>query len=129
MMAAFSSILSPGVSGLFISLAILTFSLSTQIGFFIYFRTAVLDVFGPKAVKPLVGVYLLPAIIFSTVGDVDRLWIFANISVGVCAIPNLVAVLALNGVFFVLMKDYLSGEKKFNCAEVDKTGGTIRRAK
>jgi AGCS family alanine or glycine:cation symporter len=128
-MAAFSSLLSPGVSGLFISLAILTFCLSTQIGFFIYFRTAVLDVFGPKAVRPLIGLYLLPAILFAGVGDVDRLWIFANISVGVCALPNLVAVLALNGVFFVLMKDYLSGENTFNCARVDRTGVYVRTGK
>lgn len=128
-MASFSSVLSRGVSGFFISAAILTFCLSTQIGFFIYFRTAVLDLFGTKAVKPLTAIYLLPAIMFAGVADVDRLWVFANISVGVCALPNLVALLALNGVFFVLMKDYLSGKEKFNCADVDRTGGYVRKAK
>ena len=128
-LAAFSSVFSSGISGFFISTAILTFCLSTQIGFFIYFRTAVLDLFGNKAVKPLIGLYLLPAVLFAGVADVDRLWVFANISVGVCAIPNLVAVLALNGVFLVLMKDYLSGRNKFNCAEVDKTGRLARLAK
>lgn len=128
-MSAFSSVFSPGLSGLYLSVAILTFCLSTQIGFFIYFRTAVLDIFGPRAVTPMIGLYLLPAVVFAGVGDVDRLWVLANISVGVCAIPNLIAVLALNGVFFILMKDYLGGRKAFNCASVDRTGAYVRKAK
>ena len=37
----------------------------------------------------------------------DRIWTFANIAVGACAIPNLIAVLALSGAFLALMRDYL----------------------
>jgi alanine or glycine:cation symporter, AGCS family len=113
--SAFSSVFSSDISGLFISTAILTFCLSTQIGFFIYYRTAVIDLFGEKTLPVLKWAYLIPGIIFAGVADVDKLWVFANISVGVCSLPNLVAVIALNGVFFVLMRDLISGANRYAC--------------
>lgn len=114
--SAFSSVFPAGLSGIFISTAILTFCLSTQIGFFIYFRTAVIDLFGEKPLPVLKWAYLLPGIIFAGVADVDKLWVFANISVGVCSLPNLVALVALNGVFFKLMRDLLSGKNQYACS-------------
>lgn len=113
--SAFSSVFPARLSGVFISTAILTFCLSTQIGFFIYFRTAVIDLFGEKPLPVLKWAYLLPGIIFAGVADVDKLWVFANISVGVCSLPNLVALVALNGVFFKLMRDLLSGTNQYAC--------------
>lgn len=117
--AAFSSVFPAGLSGVFISTAILTFCLSTQIGFFIYYRTAVVDLFGERILAWLKWFYLIPGIIFAGVADVDRLWVFANISVGVCSLPNLVAVVALNGVFFILMRDFISRKNRYACG----TGG------
>lgn len=114
--SAFSSVFPANMSGIFISTAILTFCLSTQIGFFIYFRTAVIDLFGEKPLPVLKWAYLLPGIIFAGVADVDKLWVFANISVGVCSLPNLVALVALNGVFFKLMRDLLSGTDQYACS-------------
>ena len=125
---AFDSVLPPGISGTFISVAILTFCLSTQIGFFIYYRTAGEDIFGRSAMKWLKWFYLLPGIVFAGVADVDRVWAFANISVGVCAIPNLIAILALNGVFFVLMRDSLTGKNAFASDIVDARKTYILRA-
>ena len=69
--------------------------------------------------KYLKWFYFIPAIIFAGVADVDKLWVFANIAVGVCSIPNLIAVLSLSGVFFILMKDYLSGNKTYATKVVD----------
>ena len=56
----------------------------------------------------------------------DKLWVFANISVGCCAIPNLIALVALNGVFFKLMKDYMEGKNKYSTAIVDVTKKYVR---
>jgi len=95
------------------SFAILTFCLTTQIGFFIYYETAAINVFGKGSMKVLNWLYLLPGVIFAGVANVDRLWIFANISVGVCAIPNLIAILALSGVFFKLMRDYITNRNAY----------------
>jgi Na+/alanine symporter len=71
----------------------------------------------------------MPGIIFAGVANVDKLWIFANISVGVCSLPNLIAVLALNGAFFVLMKDFMSQRNEYGCRIVDSSKNYVKTAK
>jgi Na+/alanine symporter len=61
----------------------------------------------------------MPGVIFAGIADVEKLWVFANISVGVCSLPNLVALLALSGAFFKLMRDYITDKNKFATAIVD----------
>ena len=126
---AFSSVLPTGLSSALISFSILTFCLSTQIGFFIYFETAVLNIFNKKAMKYLKWFYLIPGVIFAGIADVDKLWVFATISVGVCSLPNLVAVLALSGVFFKLMNDYLSVRNIYATKLIDASNNYVKTAK
>ncbi len=118
---AFSAVFPAGVSEAIVSLCILSFCLSTQIGFFVYYETAIHSLFGPHAIKYLKWVYFLPGVLFADVSNVDKLWVVANISVGVTALPNLVAILLLSGVFFKLMRDYLSGERAYDTALTDVT--------
>jgi AGCS family alanine or glycine:cation symporter len=119
---AFSTFLPPMLAEAIISFCILTFCLTTQIGFFIYFETASVDVFGLAPVRWVKWLYFLPPVAFAGVADIERIWVFANIAVGVCAIPNLIAVLALSGVFLTLMRDYLDGRNRYATARVDGTG-------
>ncbi len=63
--------------------------------------------------------YFIPPLIFAGVADVDRLWVFANIAVAICAIPNLIAVLSLSGAFMTLMGDYLSGRGRYATGVID----------
>jgi len=128
-LAAFGAALPPGVASAIISFAILTFCLTTQIGFFIYFETAAADAFGKSSLRWLKWIYLLPGIAFAGFADVDRLWVFANVAVGVCALPNLIALLALSGVFLALMKDYLEGRNLYATESTDRTQDHIRNAK
>jgi AGCS family alanine or glycine:cation symporter len=125
---AFSSVIPSGIAETLISFSILTFCLSTMIGFFIYFETAFANIFDKKYVTYYRWLYLLPGVLFAGVSNVDRLWVFANISVGVCVLPNLVALLALNGVFFKLMKDYLSGSNRYTTEATDSTRQYVREA-
>jgi AGCS family alanine or glycine:cation symporter len=125
---AFASVFPRGVAGNLISFCILTFCLSTMMGFFIYFETAAVDAFGKPAVRWLRWLYFIPPVVFAGVADVDRVWVFANIAVGVCAIPNLIAVLALSGTFLELMRDYLSGEKKYAAPIIDETKAYAKEA-
>ncbi len=129
LLAAFSTVYPPALASTVISLSILTFCLTTQIGFFVYFETALTHAFGPRPIRWMRWVYLVPGILFAGFADVDRLWIFANLSVGVCAIPNLVSVLLLSGAFFTLMRDYLDGRNAFAPAAVDETRAYVRTAK
>ena len=123
---AFSTVFPPGVAGGILSFAILTFCLTTQIAFFIYYETAITNLFGARSVRYLRWVYLVPGVLFAGVANVDRLWVFANLAVGSCALPNLIAVLALSGAFFILMRDYVSGENRYATAIIDSSREYVR---
>jgi AGCS family alanine or glycine:cation symporter len=125
---AFSSVFPERISSNLISFIILTFCITTQIGFFIYFETASVKVFGKQVVRYLKWLYFVPPVVFAGVADVDKVWVFANIAVGVCAIPNLVAVLALSGPFFVLMSDYLEGRNIYAARIIDSSKRYVRSA-
>jgi len=125
---AFATFYSPEIAGAVISISILTFCLSTQIGFFVYFETAIVDLFGETFFRWARWVYFLPGVIFAGITNVDQLWALANISVAASALPNLVALLMLTGVFLALMRDYLSGTNRYATEIVDRTRGYIRVA-
>lgn len=126
--SAFSSVFSPQLAGALVSFIILAFCLSTQIGFFVYYETSAINVLGKKSMTYLRWLYLIPGVVFAGFSNVDKLWTFANISVGVCAIPNLIAVLALSGVFFVLMKDYMRGQNKYATGITDSERNYVKKA-
>ena len=125
---AFATFYSPELANGFISIAILTFCLSTQIGFFVYFETAIVSLFGETFFRYAKWIYFLPGVVFAGITNVDQLWALANISVAASALPNLVALLVLSGVFMTLMKDYISGEHRFATATTDTTRQYIRMA-
>ena len=125
---AFATYYSPELANAFISIAILTFCLSTQIGFFIYFETALVSLFGETFFRYARWIYFLPGVLFAGITNVDQLWALANISVAASALPNLVALLMLSGVFLALMKDYLSGENRYATAKTDVSREYIRMA-
>ena len=125
---AFATFYTPELAGAFISVSILTFCLSTQIGFFVYFETALVDLFGERVFQYLKWIYFLPGVIFAGVAEVDQLWALANISVAASALPNLVALLVLSGVFLTLMRDYLSGRHDYATHKIDSSRGYVRVA-
>jgi AGCS family alanine or glycine:cation symporter len=124
LLAAFSTYYSPDLAGAFISISILTFCLSTQIGFFIYFKTAMVSLFGEDTFRFVKWIYFMPGVVFAGITNVDQLWALANISVAVSALPNLVALLLLSGVFLTLMRDYL----KYATAIIDKSKNYVKVA-
>jgi len=81
-----------------------------------------------KSIRYLKWFYFLPGVIFAGVAHVNKLWVFANISVGVCALPNLVALLALNGAFFKLMNDFLEKRNKYAVLKVDSNRDYVVKA-
>ncbi|HJM10779.1 MAG: sodium:alanine symporter family protein [Candidatus Marinimicrobia bacterium] len=123
---SFATFYSPELANTFISIAILTFCLSTQIGFFVYFETALVSLFGENVFRYVKWVYFLPGVAFAGITNVDQLWALANISVAASALPNLVALLVLSGVFMTLMKDYLSGENRFATVSTDASRQYVR---
>ena len=125
-LVAFAEVFSPSVAALVVSGAIAAFCLSTQIGFYVYFETSFVALVGERPFRILRWIYFLPGIAMAGVADVDRMWLVANIAVAVTAIPNLLAMLSLSGVFTKLMRDELSGERAYATAVVDKGGAVMR---
>ncbi|MBD3413188.1 MAG: amino acid carrier protein [Candidatus Aminicenantes bacterium] len=125
---SFSTVFPPWLAGSLISFSILTFCLSTQIGFFIYYETSLITLFGKRSIRTLKWFYLVPGVLFAGVTDVNKLWVFANISVGMCALPNLVALLALNGAFFKLMKDFMKEQNQYTTLKVDSSRDFVVKA-
>ena len=123
---SFATFYSPELANTFISIAILTFCLSTQIGFFVYFETALVSLFGENVFRYVKWIYFLPGVAFAGITNVDQLWALANISVAASALPNLVALLFLSGVFMTLMRDYLSGENRFATVRTDASRQYVR---
>jgi AGCS family alanine or glycine:cation symporter len=128
---AFSSVFSEDIANVIIFFCILTFCLSTQIGFFVYYETATINLLGKKSMGVFKWLYLVPGVIFAGIGSgemVNKLWSFASITAALCAIPNLIAVLALRDVFKKLMDDYMTGANRYATEIVDKSKETIRQA-
>ena len=126
LLVAFTEVFSPSVASLIVSGAIATFCLSTQIGFYVYFETSFVSLVGERPFRILRWIYFLPGIAVAGVADVDRMWLVANIAVAVTAVPNLLAMLSLSGVFTRLMRDELSGERAYATAVVDESGPVMR---
>jgi AGCS family alanine or glycine:cation symporter len=126
LLSAFAEVLPLSVASVVVSGAIATFCLSTQIGFYVYFETSVVHLVGPGVFRIVRWIYFLPGVMVAGVADVDRLWVVANITVAVSAIPNLVAMLCLGGVFVRLMHDELSGEHAYATVNLDDAGSVLR---
>ena len=126
LLVAFAEVFPMSAASLIVSGAIATFCLSTQIGFYVYFETSFLALVGERAFRILRWVYFIPGIAVAGVADVDRMWLVANISVAVTAIPNLLAMLALGGVFAKLMRDELSGDRVYGTDVVGEQGPVMR---
>jgi AGCS family alanine or glycine:cation symporter len=126
LLAAFAEVFPLSVASIIVSVSIATFCLSTQIGFYVYFETCLVHLVGGRAFRSLRWLYFVPGVLVAGVSDVDRLWVVANIAVAVVAIPNLVAMLCLGGVFTTLMKDELSGERVYATANMDEAGPLLR---
>ena len=127
LLTAFAQVFPFSLASIIVSVSIATFCLSTQIGFYVHFETSLVNLFGVRPVRILRWLYFVPGVVVAGVADVDRLWVVANIAVAVVAIPNLVAMLSLTGVFSTLMKDEISGERVYGTANVDDTDPVLRR--
>ena len=130
-LAGFDTVFPGTIASMLLSFAIITFCLSSQIGFYWYAETAVHDLTNgnQKAINAFKWIFLIPGVACAGVDNVDALWNVADIATALTSIPNLIAVAALAGVFFKLLKDCESGERKYATAITDNTRHYIREPK
>ncbi|MDR2562317.1 MAG: sodium:alanine symporter family protein [Prevotellaceae bacterium] len=86
--------------------ALLMFAFTTIIGWSYYAEKSIEYLFGRKAILPYKVVFL--AMVFvGAVFSINLIWNFADITNGLMAVPNLVALLLLSGVIAAETKKYL----------------------
>ncbi|MDO4841394.1 MAG: sodium:alanine symporter family protein [Phoenicibacter congonensis] len=102
--AAFTQI--PVLGAPLLSLGIVTFALSTILGWYYYGDRCVSYLFGSKAVRVYQILYLV-ACMLGAVGVGDVVWAVSDIANALMAIPNLVAVWLLSGVIAKETKYYV----------------------
>ncbi|MBI5299931.1 MAG: sodium:alanine symporter family protein [Deltaproteobacteria bacterium] len=101
---AFSHI--PIIGPTILSVGLLTFVFSTILGWSYYGEKAMEYLFGTKMIKPYRCLWVV-AVMVGSVATLPMVWSFADIANGMMAIPNLISLIALNGVIVKITRKYL----------------------
>ncbi len=101
----------PGFGGHIVSVAIVLFTFSTIIGWSYYGDRSVDYLFGKRGIKIYRWIYIL-LIPVGAAMKVSLMWTIADITNGLMAFPNLVALIFLSPIVAKMMKDYFSREQK-----------------
>lgn len=109
-LSAFKVGLPGNVAVFVVTIGIVLFAFSTQVGWFVNYETAVKYLFGAKAVPYMKWIYLIPGIIFAGQGA-NMVWLFGDLACGIMGIPNLIGLVLLSKVFMELFNDFLNKEK------------------
>lgn len=86
-------------------IAVVLFTYSSYLGFFVEFRTCVEYLFGEKSITYLKWIFLVLPILSVTL-EVEQVWDIADMAVGFIVIPNMIALLLLSPKFIEVFRDY-----------------------
>jgi alanine or glycine:cation symporter, AGCS family len=102
--AAFEDV--PYVGGVVLTIGLLTFVFSTILGWSYYGEKAAEYLAGPRVIVPYRWLWVA-AVMVGSVATMPSVWAFADIANGLMAVPNLISLLALNGVIVAETQRYL----------------------
>jgi AGCS family alanine or glycine:cation symporter len=89
-----------------LTIGLLTFVFSTILGWSYYGEKAAEYLAGPSAILPY-RVLWVAAVMVGSVASLPSVWAFADIANGLMAVPNLISLVALNGVLVAETQKYL----------------------
>lgn len=93
-----------------LSIAVILFTYSSYLGFFVEFRTCVAFIFGERSVKVLQWLFFILPILSVTL-EVEQVWDLADMAVGFIVIPNMIALLLMSNKFLEIFREYLAQKK------------------
>ncbi len=102
--AAFEDI--PYLGTTVLTVGLLTFVFSTILGWSYYGEKAAEYLMGPRAIRPY-RLLWVAAVMVGSVSSLPSVWAFADIANALMAVPNLISLLALNGVLVAETQKYL----------------------
>ena len=105
---AFSDI--PVVGPIVLTIGLLTFVFSTILGWSYYGEKAAEYLFGSGIIKPYRWLWVI-AVFAGSVLSLPIVWSFADITNGLMAIPNLISLIALNGIVVKETSEYIWSKK------------------
>lgn len=88
-----------------LGIAIILFTFSSYLGFFVEYRTCIETIFGEKAVKYLQWFFFVPPMLAVTM-QVEEVWTMADMAIGFIVIPNMIAIVMLSNKFIAYFKEY-----------------------
>ena len=97
----------PYFGGIIVSIGLILFAISTAISWSYYGDRCAEYLFGSRAIMPYRCVYVV-ALFVGAMVQLEFVWNFSDITLGLMALPNLIAIIALSGVVISLTKDYFS---------------------
>ena len=96
-----------GYGNYIVTAAVLLFATSTMISWSYYGDRSIQYLFGNKVILPYKFLYCLMIYVGAT-QELDTVWTFGDLCLGVMAIPNLIALIALSGVLVKMTNEYYS---------------------
>ena len=90
-----------------VTLSVLLFAISTAIAWSFYGNRAAVYLFGEKAIKPYLYVYVL-FVFIGAIAELETVWAFGDACLGIMTFPNLISIILLIGTLKVLTKEYFS---------------------
>jgi Na+/alanine symporter len=97
----------PYFGGVIVAIGLILFAISTAISWSYYGDRCAEYLFGPGAIPPYRWLYVISLFVGAVV-QLEFVWNFSDITLGLMALPNLIALIALSGVVVSLTKDYFS---------------------
>jgi len=97
----------PYFGGVIVAIGLILFAISTAISWSYYGDRCAEYLFGPRAILPYRWLYVISLFVGAVV-QLEFVWNFSDITLGLMALPNLIALIALSGVVISLTKDYFS---------------------
>lgn len=98
-----------GNGGYIVTAAVLLFATSTIIAWSYYGDRSIQYLFGDKMIKPYRWIFCLMVYV-GAVNELEAVWTFGDIALGVMAVPNLIALIALSSVLAKMTNEYYSRE-------------------
>ncbi|MBZ0109506.1 MAG: sodium:alanine symporter family protein [Candidatus Scalindua rubra] len=97
----------PYFGGVIVAVGLILFAISTAISWSYYGDRCAEYLFGSRAILPYRWIYVV-ALFVGAVVRLEFVWNFSDITLGLMALPNLIAIISLSGVVVSLTKDYFS---------------------
>ena len=103
--AAFSTVFGP-FGGIFVAVCLILFAFTSLLGASYYGEQCLAYLTGSRRCVPLYRLFFLGMIVLGSVGDLSATWLLVDLSNGLMAIPNLIALLFLSKEAVTLINRY-----------------------